>query len=117
MAAVLALELPLWLPLVAVLLHLLLAQRARRGRGWRVAGALCHVRRGIFGRRHEVFRLDMVHRAAVAQSAQLRRHNLAPLRMLLPHGWISLPFVPLAGADGLLNLTIWGVETAQHQRV
>lgn len=117
MAAVLALELPLWLPLVAVLLHLLLAQRAWRGRGWRVAGDFCHVRRGIFGRRHEVFRLDMVQQAAIAQSPYQRRHKLATLRMLLPHGWISLPFVPLAEADDLINLTIWHVETAQHHRV
>lgn len=110
-------ELPWWLPLVAVLVHLLLAQRIWRGRGWLVAGDFCHVRRGAFGQRHEVFRLDLVQQAAIGQSPYQRRHDLATLRMLLPHGWISMPFIPLAEADDLINRTVWRVETARHHRV
>lgn len=117
LTAGLMLELPLWLPPVAMFLYLLLAQRIWRGRGWRVAGDFCHVQRGIFGRKHEVFRLDMVQQAVIGQSPYQRRHDLATLRMLLPHGWISMPFIPLAEADDLINRTVWRVETAQHHRV
>ncbi|MFW5927044.1 MAG: hypothetical protein ACOCSR_03245 [Wenzhouxiangella sp.] len=53
----------------------------------------------------------------VVRTPYLRRHRLASVRLVLPHGQISIPFLPLEVAGELANRAIFSAETAREHRI
>lgn len=85
--------------------------------GWARQERMLWVRRGLFGRRFDGFDLEKVQQARVTSSPYQRRHDLVSLELVLPHGSISLPFLPEADAAGLANLAVTAAEMAHAHRV
>ena len=94
----------------------LLHWRFRRW-GWALDGARLWVRRGLLGQRIDAFDLDRVQQASLTTSPYLRRHDLATLNLVLPHGPISVPFLPEAVAAEMANRAIHSAETALVHQV
>ncbi len=85
--------------------------------GWAVDGDMVWVRRGFLGRSIDAFPMALVQQARVAQSLYQRRNALATLRLALPHGSVSIPFVPAEVAADLANRAVYSAETAVVHRV
>ncbi|MGY6553272.1 MAG: PH domain-containing protein [Wenzhouxiangella sp.] len=94
----------------------LLHWRFRRW-GWWCDDERLWVRRGLLGQRIDVFELDRVQQAAVTTSPYLRRHDLATLHLVLPHGPIHVPFLPQSAAVDLANRALYAAETAKAHQV
>lgn len=94
----------------------LLHWRFRRW-GWWSDGERMWVRRGLLGQRIDVFELERVQQAALTTSPYLRRHDLATLHLVLPHGPIHVPFLPQTVAAELANRALYSAETAQIHQV
>lgn len=105
-----------WLAGGSVLALPLLHWRFRRW-GWALDGSRLWVRRGLLGQRVDAFDLDRVQQASLTTSPYLRRHDLATLNLVLPHGPISVPFLPEAVAADLANRAIYAAETALAHQV
>ena len=99
-------------PLVVVLVHL----RWRRW-GWAFEDGQFRVRQGLFGYRLTVFEFERVQHVALRRSPLQRRRGLADLVLTLPHGPVSVPFLPFETAAGLANRCVARVETAAVHRV
>jgi putative membrane protein len=99
-----------------VLVWLGVLMRWRRW-GWRLNGGMLWVRRGLIGQRVEVFGLDRVQQVQLRQNPFQRRHGLADLVLILPHGPVKLPFLPLEEARMLANRSLYAVETAASHLV
>lgn len=99
------------------LLILLSIHLSWRGWAWQLKDGFCWIRSGRLGRRHEAFRLDQVQQASIRTSPYLRRHGLATVQFVLPHGSVRLPFIAREEADELLDLAIWAAESAATHRV
>lgn len=109
-------------PLLAVLLAILLLvlwliHRSWRCWGWQVVDGVCWVQQGLFGLKRDAFELTMVQQAVVVHTPYLRRHDLASVRLVLPHGQITVPFIARADAVGLANRAIHAAETSLAHRV
>lgn len=99
-------------PLVVALVHL----RWRRW-GWAFEHGQFRVRQGLFGYRLTVFEFERVQHVALRRSPLQRRRGLADLVLTLPHGPVSVPFLPFETAAALANRCVAGVETAAVHRV
>ena len=105
----------LWLAGGAALALPLLHWRVKRW-GWALDGSRLWVRSGLLGQRIDVFDLERVQQASLTTSPYLRRHDLATLNLVLPHGPVSVPFLPEQVAAELANRSIFAAETAfAHQ--
>ena len=103
---------------IAALAVLLAAIHLRwRHWGWQQQGRLLWLRRGLLGQRIEVFDLAQAQRVGVTQSPYQRRHGLANLQMTLPHGTITVPFLPLQTAAHLANQALYAAQTATRHRL
>ena len=105
-----------WLAAAGALALPLLHWRVRRW-GWALVGSRLWVRRGLLGQRIDAFDLDRVQQASLTTSPYLRRHDLATLNLVLPHGPISVPFLPEAVAAELANRAVHAAETALAHQV
>ncbi len=85
--------------------------------GWALDGPRLWVRRGLLGRRIDVFELTRAQQASLTTSPYLRRHDLATLNLVLPHGPVSVPFLPQQVADELANRAMFAAETALAHQV
>lgn len=94
----------------------LLHWRFRRW-GWALEESTLWVRRGLLGQRIDVFELERVQQASITTSPYLRRHHLATLSLVLPHGPISVPFLPEELAAALANRALHAAETARVHQV
>lgn len=104
--------------LLGVLLVILwLIHRSWRCWGWRVVDGVCWVQQGVFGLRRDAFELAMVQQAAVVSTPYFRRHGLISVRLVLPQGQITIPFVEKADAFELVNRALFAAETARVHRV
>ncbi len=105
-----------WLAAGSVLALPLLHWRFRCW-GWALQGSRLWVRRGLLGQRVDAFDLERVQQASLTTSPYLRRHDLATLNLVLPHGPVSVPFLPEAVAAELANRAIYAAETALGHQV
>ncbi len=80
--------------------------------GWALQGTRLWVRSGLLGHRFEVFDLRQVQQARVTSSPYQRRHDLVSLELVLPHGAVSVPFLPEKEAARLANEALARAETA-----
>lgn len=103
--------------LIVLLVVLWLIHRRWRCWGWRCDDGVCWIRQGLFGLRHDGFELAMVQQAAVVSTPYQRRHGLASIKLVLPHGHLELPFVDAQAAADLVNRAIHAAETASIHRV
>lgn len=103
--------------LVALLLVLWLIHRTWRCWGWHVDNGVCWVQQGLFGLRRDAFELTLVQQAVVVRTPYFRRHGLASVRLILPHGQVTIPFIALEDAVALANRAIFSAETAAAHRV
>lgn len=101
----------------ALLLVLWLIHRNWRCWGWHVDNGVCWVQQGLFGLRHDAFDLSLVQQALVVRTPYFRRHGLATVRLMLPHGQVTVPFIALDDAAALANQAIFAAETAVVHRV
>jgi len=106
----------LWLAVFGFVALPMLHWRFRRW-GWALEGARLWVRRGLLGQRIDAFDLDRVQQVSVTTSPYQRRHDLVTLNLVLPHGPISVPFLPQEVASDLANLAIHAAETALAHQV
>lgn len=115
-----------WLPglrlavagaLVVLLFVLWLIHRSWRRWGWQVVDGVCWVRQGLIGQRLDGFELSAVQQAALVRTPYFRRHDLASVRLVLPHGQIDVPFLTLEDATALINRAVHAAETARFHRV
>jgi len=100
-----------------LLLVFWLIYRRWLGWGWTVIDGVCWIRQGIFGRRFDAFELARVQQVMVVRTPYFRRHGLASLRLVLPHGQVSIPFLPLGVAEDLANRAVYAAETALAHRI
>jgi putative membrane protein len=107
----------LFIPPAILLLVLFLIHRSWRCWGWRVVDGVCWVQQGVFGLRRDAFELSMVQQAAVVRTPFFRRHGLATVRLVLPQGQVSIPFMPLDEANDLVNRAVYAAETSRGHRV
>ncbi len=95
----------------------LLHWRFRRW-GWALQDdRILWIRRGLLGQRLDAFDLERVQQASITTSPYLRRHALARLNLVLPHGPIRVPFLPQELASSLVNRAIYAAETARLHEV
>ncbi len=80
--------------------------------GWALQGTRLWVRSGLLGHRFEVFDLRQVQQARVTSSPYQRRHDLVSLELVLPHGAVSVPFLPENEAARLANEALARAEAA-----
>lgn len=109
-------------PFVAGALALLmptfwLIHRSWRCWGWQVIDDICWVQQGLFGLRRDAFELSIVQQAAVVRTPFFRRHGLATVRLVLPQGQVSVPFIPIEEAYELANRAVYAAETSIEHRV
>lgn len=103
--------------LVVLLLVLWLVHRSWRCWGWQVVDGVCWVQQGLFGLRRDAFELAMVQQAAVVSTPYFRRHGLASVRLVLPQGQVTVPFIAMADAVELVNRAVFAAETSFAHRV
>ena len=75
------------------------------------------VRDGMLGQHITVFAPQDVQQVQVKQSFYQRRHDLATVVWVLPHGAVSVPFLPLETAAKLANEGVAAAESALSHRV
>jgi putative membrane protein len=75
------------------------------------------VRQGILGQRIDVFSPGSIQQMQVKQSFYQRRHGLASLVWVLPHGTVTVPFLPIEIAADLANQGLAQAESAASHRV
>lgn len=85
--------------------------------GWCMQGRRLWVRSGLIGQRIEMFSTERVQQVEVKQSPVQYRRGLASLELTLPHGSVTLPWVPLGTARQLANECLWRMETAAVHQV
>ncbi|NBB94027.1 MAG: PH domain-containing protein [Gammaproteobacteria bacterium] len=107
----------LLIPPAILLAVLYLVHRSWRCWGWQVVDGVCWIQQGVFGLRRDAFELSMVQQAVVVRTPFFRRHGLATLRLVLPQGQVSIPFLPLEDANALANRAIYAAETSLGHRV
>ncbi|NEZ03653.1 PH domain-containing protein [Wenzhouxiangella sp. XN201] len=100
-----------------LLLVLWLVHRSWRCWGWHLDNGVCWVQQGLFGLRRDAFELTLVQQAIVVRTPYFRRHGLASVRLILPHGQVTIPFIALDDAVALANRAIFAAETAAAHRV
>ncbi|WP_376690814.1 PH domain-containing protein [Wenzhouxiangella sp. EGI_FJ10409] len=103
--------------LAVLLLVLWLVHRSWRCWGWQVVDGVCWVQQGLFGLRRDAFELAMVQQAAVVSTPYFRRHGLASVRLVLPQGQVTVPFIARADAVELVNQAVHAAETSHAHRV
>ena len=103
--------------LLVLLLVLWLIHRSWRCWGWQVVDGVCWVQQGLFGLRRDAFELAMVQQAAVVSTPYFRRHGLASVRLVLPQGQVTVPFIARADAVELVNQAVYAAETSLAHRV
>jgi len=103
--------------LVVLLLVLWLIHRSWRCWGWQVVDGVCWVQQGLFGLRRDAFELTLVQQAVVVSTPYFRRHGLASVQLVLPHGQVTVPFIARHDAVELANRAIHAAETALAHRV
>lgn len=115
-----------WLPdlrlaiagvLAVLLLILWLIHLSWRRWGWQVVDGVCWVRQGLIGQRLDGFELSAVQQATLVRTPYFRRHGLASVRLVLPHGQVQVPFLTLEDASALINRAVYAAETARRHRV
>lgn len=103
---------------LAVLLVVLWAvHRSWRCWGWRVDDGVCWVQQGLIGLQRDAFDLALTQQATVVRTPYFRRHGLASVRLVLPHGQVTVPFLAHEDAVALANRAIHAAETARFHRV
>lgn len=85
--------------------------------GYAPCDARMWVRDGMLGQHVAVFAPQDVQQVQVKQSFYQRRHDLATLVWVLPHGAVSVPFLPLEVAARLANEGIAAAGSAASHRV
>lgn len=103
--------------LVVLLLVLWLVHRSWRCWGWQVVDGVCWVQQGLFGLRRDAFELALVQQAAVVSTPYFRRHGLASVRLVLPQGQVTVPFIARSDAVELVNRAVFAAETSLAHRV
>lgn len=103
--------------LAVLLLILWLIHRSWRCWGWQVIDGMCWIQQGLFGLRRDAFELAVVQQAAVVRTPYFRRHGLASVRLVLPHGQVTVPFIAHRDAIDLANRAIHAAETSLAHRV
>ncbi len=106
-----------WLIALAMPPMLVLIHLRWRHWGYAIVGQIMWVRQGLLGQRIDAFPLALVQQLSVTESPYLRRHKLASLHLLLPHGEISVPFLDRDVADQLANQALHAAETTRHHRI
>lgn len=101
----------------ALLLVLALVQRRWQRWGYLWRDGRLWLREGLFGQRITTFALDRVQQVQVRQSPAQYRKQVANLVLVLPHGPVTVPFLPLAVARPLANEALYRVETAAEHRI
>lgn len=103
--------------LAILLLVLWLIHRSWRCWGWQVVDGVCWVQQGLFGLRRDAFELSMVQQAALVSTPYFRRHDLAAVRLVLPQGQVTIPFIAFEDAAELVNRAVNAAETSLAHRV
>ncbi len=103
--------------LLVLLVVLWLVHRSWKVWAWQLDDGICWVRQGLFGQRLDAFEVALVQQATLVRTPYLWRHDLATVRLMLPHGQIVVPFIPFEDAVELINRAVYAVETAQVHRV
>lgn len=103
--------------LALLLLVLWLIHRSWRCWGWQVVDGVCWVQQGLFGLRRDAFELSLVQQAAVVRTPYFRRHGLASVQLVLPHGQVTVPFIAHDDAVDLANRAMYAAETSLAHRV
>jgi putative membrane protein len=96
---------------------LLLIHRSFVCWGWQLESGVCWIQQGVFGLRQDAFRLDLVQQAGLVQSPYQRRHGLASVQFVLPHGQLTIPYLPVDAAAELVNGALLAAETARAHRL
>lgn len=102
----------LLLPILLLAIHL----RCRHW-GWQLADDQLWVRRGFLGQRLDAFPLAQIQQVALIQSPLQRRRGLANLRLTLPQGTLTVPFLPEPIAAGIANRALHAAQTANLHAV
>ncbi len=100
---------------VLLILWLLVYQHWRTV-GWTVDRRYAYFRSGLFGHRLMMFPSRNAQRAELSQSWFQRRRGVATVRLSLPSGTVTFPFLPEAEARFLANLTMYRVESGRDER-
>lgn len=103
--------------LIVLLVVLWLIHQSWRRWAWRLDSGRCWVQQGLFGRRLDAFELRLVQQAVLVRTPYLRRHGLASVRLVLPHGRIVVPFLRVEDAVELINRAAYAAETSPVHRV
>jgi putative membrane protein len=103
--------------LVVLLIVLWLVHRSWRCWGWQVVDGVCWIQQGLFGLRRDAFELAIVQQAAVVSTPYFRRHDLASVRLVLPQGQVTVPFIARSDAIELVNRAVLAAETSRAHRV
>lgn len=85
--------------------------------GYGQSGEWLWVRRGMLGQRIDVFSPGHIQQMQVKQSFYQRRHDLASLVWVLPHGTVTVPFLSAEIAAALTNQGLAQAESAPSHRV
>lgn len=107
-----------WLIAAALpLLALALVHRRWQRWGYAVRARRAWIRYGLFGQRIVTFSLERVQQIQVRQSPVQYRKYVANLVLVLPHGPVTVPFLPLEAARAMANEVLYRVETATEHRI
>lgn len=107
-----------WPPLAVLGLNLLILGVVHlRWRRWAYAfdGERMRIRSGLVGQKIVEFDLARCQQVSVNTSPYQRRHDLASLNIRLPHGEQSIPYLPRAAADQIVNLLLYRAESSAEQ--
>ncbi|HMB40171.1 MAG TPA: PH domain-containing protein [Wenzhouxiangellaceae bacterium] len=80
--------------------------------GYAIDGQRMRIRSGLIGQKIVEFDLARCQQAGIRISPYQRRHKLASLSIRLPHGEQSIPYLPQAVADQILNILLYRTESS-----
>lgn len=81
--------------------------------GWSLNHDFVNIRSGLVGRRMTVFPARRVQSVEIQSSPYQRRHDLATLVLVLAHGPVKIPFMPLEHARALADYCLFAVEAGR----
>lgn len=81
--------------------------------GWSRSDGYINLRRGLVARRMIVFPAGRVQSVEILSSPYQRRNDLATLVLVLAHGPVRIPFMPLEDAMDLADYCLYAVEAGR----
>lgn len=101
-------------PLLAIAVAWLAAQRYWTKAGYAVVGDYGFVRKGFIGTTITAFPLFKVQRVDVRQTPGQRKHGLANLAIHLASHSLELPWILAGDSERFRDLALWHIETSQQ---